>query len=88
MAHSPKRSPEPPRSPWRHSVNRCVEWPGVKSPSTFVVCTEDRAIPVDGPRRHAAKATRTIELACGHHPFLSQPEALAQITADSTARSQ
>lgn len=52
-------------------------------PSTVVVCTEDRAVPVAGQRAHAAKATRTVELASGHHPFLSQPEALAQIIADA-----
>ncbi|PZS35749.1 MAG: alpha/beta hydrolase [Pseudonocardiales bacterium] len=60
---------------------RRVAWREV--PSTFVVCTEDRAIPVAGQRAQAAKVTRTIEIACGHHPFLSQPEALAQIIADS-----
>ncbi len=60
---------------------RRVAWREV--PSTYVVCTEDRAIPAAGQRAHAAKATRIVELACGHHPFLSQPEALAQIIADS-----
>jgi pimeloyl-ACP methyl ester carboxylesterase len=60
---------------------RRVAWREV--PSTYVVCAEDRAVPAAGQRVHAAKATRTIELACGHHPFLSQPEALAQIIADS-----
>lgn len=60
---------------------RQVAWREVSS--TFVVCAEDRAIPVAGQREHAAKATRVVELACGHHPFLSQPERLAQIIADS-----
>jgi hypothetical protein len=40
--------------------------------------------PVPGQRAHAAKATRTVEIACGHHPFLFQPEALVQIIADTT----
>jgi pimeloyl-ACP methyl ester carboxylesterase len=62
---------------------RRVAWREVSS--TFVVCTEDRAIPAAGQRTHAAKATRTVELACGHHPFLSQPAALAQIIADSAS---
>jgi pimeloyl-ACP methyl ester carboxylesterase len=61
---------------------RRVGWREV--PSTFVVCTEDRAIPVARQRAHAAKATWSIDMVCGHHPFLSQPEALAQIIADST----
>ncbi len=60
---------------------RQVAWREISS--TFVVCTEDRAIPAAGQRAQSAKATRTVELACGHHPFLSQPEALAQIIADA-----
>ncbi|MGH3997140.1 MAG: alpha/beta hydrolase [Pseudonocardiaceae bacterium] len=62
---------------------RRVAWREV--PSTFVVCAEDRAIPAAGQRAQAAKATRTVELACGHHPFLSQPETLAQIIADAAS---
>ena len=62
---------------------RRVAWREVRS--TYVVCTEDHAIPAAGQRAHAAKATRTVELACGHHPFLSQPEALARIIADSAS---
>lgn len=62
---------------------RRVAWREI--PSTFVVCAEDRAIPAAGQRVHAAKATRTVELASGHHPFLSQPETLAQIIADSAS---
>lgn len=54
-------------------------------PSTFVVCAEDRAIPAASQRAHATKATRAVELGCGHHPFLSQPAALAQIIADSAS---
>ncbi len=60
---------------------RRVAWQEV--PSTYVVCAEDRAIPACGQRAHAAKTTRIVELACGHHPFLSQPESLAHIIADS-----
>jgi pimeloyl-ACP methyl ester carboxylesterase len=60
---------------------RRVAWREV--PSTYVVCAEDRAIPAAGQRVHSAKATHIVELACGHHPFLSQPEALAQIIADA-----
>jgi pimeloyl-ACP methyl ester carboxylesterase len=62
---------------------RRVAWREV--PSTYVVCAEDRAIPVAGQRAHAAKATHVVELSCGHHPFLSQPEALAQIIADAAS---
>jgi len=62
---------------------RRVAWREV--PSTYVVCAEDRAIPAAGQREHAAKSTHIVELACGHHPFLSQPEALAQIIADAAS---
>ncbi len=62
---------------------RRVAWREI--PSTYVVCAEDRAIPAAGQRAHAAKATRIVELACGHHPFLSQPETLAQIIADAAS---
>lgn len=62
---------------------RRVAWREV--PSTFVVCAEDRAITAADQRVHAAKATRIVELACGHHPFLSQPETLAQIIADAAS---
>lgn len=62
---------------------RRVAWREVLS--TYVVCTEERAIPAASQRVHAAKATRIVELACGHHPFLSQPAALAQIIADSAS---
>lgn len=62
---------------------RRVAWREI--PSTFVVCAEDRAIPTASQRAHAAKTTRFVELACGHRPFLSQPEALAQVIADSAA---
>jgi pimeloyl-ACP methyl ester carboxylesterase len=65
---------------FRQPVRR-VAWREV--PSTFVVCTEDRAIPAAKQRAHATKATRIIELNCGHHPFLSQPETLTQVIADS-----
>lgn len=65
---------------------RRVAWQEI--PSTYVVCTEDHAIPVDGQRAHAAKATRAVELACGHHPSLSQPQALAQLIADSANTSR
>ena len=56
-------------------------WHGI--PSTYVVCTEDRAIPpelqrdVFGPR-----ADEVIELEASHSPFSSQPAAVADLLAD------
>lgn len=49
------RSPEPPRIRWRHSANRCVEWPGARSrqPSWSAPKTAQYRWPDNGrrPRR-------------------------------------
>jgi pimeloyl-ACP methyl ester carboxylesterase len=46
-------------------------------PSTAVVCTEDRSTSLALQREHAARATRSVELPTGHHPFLSRPDLVA-----------
>jgi pimeloyl-ACP methyl ester carboxylesterase len=48
-------------------------------PSTYVVCTEDRAIPAAAQRAAAAGARRTVEVPSGHHPFLSRPATFADV---------
>jgi pimeloyl-ACP methyl ester carboxylesterase len=48
-------------------------------PSTYLVCTEDRGTPVAAQREFARRATAVVELNAGHHPFLSQPEAVADL---------
>lgn len=60
-----------------------VGWRDV--PSTAVVCTEDRATPPDRQRQWASRAAAVVELASGHHPFLSQPRQLAGIIAERAA---
>lgn len=45
--------------------------------STYLVCTEDRSTSVALQRLHAARATRSVDLPTGHHPFLSRPELVA-----------
>ncbi|QHC59600.1 alpha/beta hydrolase [Rathayibacter sp. VKM Ac-2760] len=47
-------------------------WQGVDS--TSLVCTEDRSTSVGLQRSHAERATRSIDLPTGHHPFLSRPD--------------
>lgn len=47
-------------------------------PSTYLVCTEDRSTSLALQRFHAARATRSIDLATGHHPFLSRPDLVAE----------
>jgi pimeloyl-ACP methyl ester carboxylesterase len=56
-------------------------------PSTFVVCSEDRAIPPGLQRTvFAPRAARVLELESSHSPFLSRPEALAGLLAEETVR--
>jgi pimeloyl-ACP methyl ester carboxylesterase len=51
-------------------------WRG--KPTTCLVCADDRSTDPELQRRHAQRATRTIELPAGHHPFLSQPDLVTQ----------
>lgn len=50
-------------------------------PSTYVVCTADRATPAAAQRAAAAPAGRVVELDTAHHPFLSAPTAFATALA-------
>ncbi len=50
-------------------------------PSTYVVCTLDRAIPVELQRRFATQAEESLELEASHSPFFSQPQAVADLLA-------
>jgi len=47
--------------------------------TTYVVCTEDRALPPDVQRQMAANADHVAEIESDHSPFLSVPAALAEI---------
>ena len=47
-------------------------WQGVDS--TYLVCAEDRSTSVGLQTYHASRATRSVELPTGHHPFLSRPD--------------
>lgn len=51
-------------------------WQSVES--TYLVCAEDRNTDPALQRRHAARATRTVELPASHHPFLSRPGLVAR----------
>jgi pimeloyl-ACP methyl ester carboxylesterase len=64
-------------------VPRHLAW-AFKS-STYVVCTEDRAIPAWHQWRMAKNATRVVELTASHSPFLSTPDRLARLLADAAA---
>ncbi|WP_240644151.1 alpha/beta hydrolase [Antribacter gilvus] len=47
-------------------------WHGVDS--TYIICGEDRSTSVELQRLHAGRATRSVELPTGHHPFISRPD--------------
>ena len=51
-------------------------WQGVDS--TYLVCRDDRSTTVELQRRHAALASRAVELPTGHHPFLSRPDLIVE----------
>jgi len=50
-------------------------------PSTYVVCTEDRAIHPALQRHMAARCASTVDLDTAHSPFLNRPEAVADLLA-------
>jgi len=56
---------------------RAAAWRAV--PSTYLVGTEDRAIPPAAQRTWSARASETVELATSHSPFLAQPSVLAEL---------
>jgi|HubBroStandDraft_4_1064222.scaffolds.fasta_scaffold168518_2 pimeloyl-ACP methyl ester carboxylesterase len=56
-------------------------------PSTYIVCTQDRAFPPELQREvFAARASEVAELECSHSPFLSQPARLAELLAGCVRR--
>jgi pimeloyl-ACP methyl ester carboxylesterase len=64
-------------------VPDAIAWRSV--PSTYVVCTEDRAVHPALQRALAARATRAVEWACGHGPAATRPEAVAELIAERVA---
>jgi pimeloyl-ACP methyl ester carboxylesterase len=56
------------------------------TPASYVICTEDLATPADAQRDRIAAGTRAIEFAAGHHPFLSRPDAFAELIAGDLQR--
>jgi pimeloyl-ACP methyl ester carboxylesterase len=50
-------------------------------PSTYVVCTDDRAIPPVVQRALATRATNVVEWPTSHSPFLSRPDLVVDLLA-------
>jgi pimeloyl-ACP methyl ester carboxylesterase len=59
---------------WRHK------------PATYVVCTEDRALPVALQRSNAARVGESIDWATSHSPFLSRPELVADLLVELSSQ--
>ncbi|MCS5718805.1 alpha/beta hydrolase [Herbiconiux sp. CPCC 205763] len=51
-------------------------WQGVDS--TYIVCAQDRSTSIGLQRFHANRATRSVELPTGHHPFVSRPDLVVE----------
>ncbi|MFD4249665.1 alpha/beta hydrolase [Amycolatopsis thermoflava] len=56
---------------------RAAAWRSL--PSTYVVCADDPATPPEVQREQAKRAGTVVEMACGHHPFLTRPAELAAV---------
>ena len=56
---------------------RSVAWRDV--PSTYVVCDRDNAIPVPAQEAMSARAGTTHRLESDHSPFLTDPDAVAEL---------
>jgi pimeloyl-ACP methyl ester carboxylesterase len=54
-------------------------------PSTYIVCTEDRALPPPWQRAYATRASDVVEIPTGHSGFLSRPELIVEILARTAA---
>jgi pimeloyl-ACP methyl ester carboxylesterase len=50
-------------------------------PATYVVCTNDQAIPASSQRQMAARAEAVIEWPTDHSPFVTRPSAVAELIA-------
>ncbi len=58
---------------------RSVAWR--ERPSTFVVCTEDRALAPALQRNLASRCHTTVEWPTSHSPFVSRPELVTELLA-------
>ncbi|MBX0299285.1 alpha/beta hydrolase [Cryobacterium sp. 1639] len=51
-------------------------WRGVDS--TYIICGQDRSTSLALQRHHADKATRSVQLPTGHHPFITRPDLIVE----------
>ncbi|MFD0149493.1 alpha/beta hydrolase [Streptomyces sp. NPDC055721] len=55
-------------------------------PSTYIVCEDDRALPVESQELMAARSGTVHRMASSHSPFLSRPAELAALLARIAAK--
>jgi len=65
-------------------IPRSIAWRA--KPASYVVCTDDRILPVALQQSNAARTNETFELPTSHSPFLSRPDALAELLIELNAR--
>lgn len=53
--------------------------------STYIVCQDDRALPVDVQERLAVRCRNVVRIGTSHSPMLSRPEKLSEILAELAA---
>jgi pimeloyl-ACP methyl ester carboxylesterase len=64
---------------------RDIAWRTI--PSTYVLCTDDRATVPARQKTFSHRADHVVELKAGHHPFLSRPDPLARMIVEAAHRS-
>ena len=52
-------------------------------PSSYIVCTDDRAVRIEQQRLRAGWAKNSVEIDCDHSPFFSAPDQTAQFIHDT-----
>ena len=66
--------------PWS-ATNTGVRPAWRDAPSTYVICTEDAAVPPALQRQMARHAGRVVEWPTSHSPFLSEPQRIVDLLA-------
>ncbi|MDH2443447.1 alpha/beta hydrolase [Amnibacterium sp. CER49] len=71
----------PQASQYRHGSPTRTGWR--TTPSTYILCTEDRAVAPATQRRMAERCTSVVELPASHSAYLSRTEEVARIIAEA-----
>jgi pimeloyl-ACP methyl ester carboxylesterase len=61
-------------------VPRAIAWR--ERAATYVICTDDRALPPGLQRSCAARIGNVVEMPTSHSPFLARPELVAELLVD------